>query len=208
MERRLHFICLNPTLTIWQHLPLAHSSSSTALPSGLNTSSPHSLLLPTFLLHPQFIRSPLLVCIFYNPPCLLPSVDFWKAIMQRVCTSVCVCECVCSRSMGTGLFGCQLQSALTCASNVVYCPNTSLEEHLRRPLKFKAIYHNLPPPLPPPPSVSHLPSLPSPSPYAVTYFLLLCSSFYSSASTIRPPSFPWIKIQMRLIGTALICWLQ
>lgn len=122
-----------------------------------------------------------------------------------ICVCLCVSVCVCSRSTGTGFFGCQLQSALTCASNVVYCPNISPEEHLRRPLKFKAIYHYLPPPPPPrSPCVSHHPSLPPPSPRAVTI-----SSFSSPPSSLILPSlsitpfcascFARIRTQMGLI---------
>lgn len=85
-----------------------------------------------------------------------------------------------SRSMETGLFRCQLQSALTCACNVVYCPNASPEEHLRRPLKFKAIYHHLPSSSSSPPCHNLL--LPQPS---------SCSA--------------QIKIQTGLIDTVLIC---
>lgn len=138
------------------------------------------------LLHPQFICSPpsrLDFLLRKLPPCLLPLADFWKA-------KVCMCVCVCCRSMGTGLFSCQLQSALTCASNVVYCPNTSLEEHLRRPLKFKAIYHYLPPP---PLDVSHHPSLPPP---LLPMHAVTISSFSSPPSSLTPLSPSITSIQL------------
>jgi len=190
VEKRQHFICLNSTLTIWQHLrlltprtPLYFSPPSPILPLDFSLlSSPLPPSPTVHLFTPAHLHSPAVKF----PPCLLPSAHFWRAIMQHVCTTVCVCVCVSCRSMGTGLFGCQLESGLTCASNVVYCPKTSPEEHLRCPLKFRAIYHHLPPPSPPHPPplcVSHHPSLPPPSPHAVTF-----SSFPCPPSSLIPPS--------------------
>lgn len=125
----------------------------------------------------------------------------------------CACTCAwCRRSMGTGFCGCQLQSALTCASNVVYCPNTSPEENLSRPLKFKAIYHPQPQPqphlrpLPSPPFPSRSPSLPSPLAPSSSPPCLRLSSSSSSVSVhhIHPFSLSWARIK---IQTGLICGL-
>lgn len=88
--------------------------------------------------------------------------------------------CALSRSMEMGLFCCQLQSALTCARNVVYCPNASPKEHLRRPLKFKAIYHH---PLPPPPP-PHM-CLPS-SPLSPASFSPPCHNLLLPFSSFQP----------------------
>lgn len=116
---------------------------------------------------------------FPPPPCSFsPSSSSWRALRPQYARTIpyvsvraCVRACAwCRRSMGTGLCGCQLQSALTCASNVVYCPNTSPEENLSRPLKFKAIYHPQPQP--------HLRPLP------------LCQSPSSPACLPPPPPPP------------------
>lgn len=130
-----------------------------------------------------------------------------------MCVCVCftsVCVCVCCRSTRTGLFGCQLQSALTCASNVVYCPNRSPEEHLRRPLKFKAIYHHLPPPPPPPqlpssltPSYSFSPNTLSLSPPSLLLLPVSLLSLHPSYCC-----FSRIKTQIGLMRRSLIFWLQ
>lgn len=155
MEWKKHFICLNPTLTIWRHLPLL---SLLFLPCTL----PTDLLLPVDLTpSSSFAHSWSVQSI--SPPLFSYRVAFFLKMffLELYCNmrgTLCVRVSVCSRSMGTGLFGCQLQSALTCASNAVYCPNTSPEEHLRRPLKFKAIYHYLPPP--PPLSLAVCPIIP------------------------------------------------
>lgn len=179
------------------HMAAPSPARFSFLPFTSPLRSPPSLVLPLDFTHSSSLPppppsptvhlfNPSHLCFSASklPPCLLPLADFLESHL-----AVCVCVCVCSRSMGTGLFGCQLQSALTCASNVVYCPNTSLEEHLRRPLKFKAIYHHLPPPPPPPPHriLSHHPSLPPPSLHAVTI-----SSFSSPPPSSLIPPFPSI----------------
>lgn len=106
----------------------------------------------------------------------------------------------CLRSMGTGFCGCQLQSALTCASNVVYCLNTSPEENLSRPLKFKAIYHPRPQPhlrslsCPPALPVSHHPSLPPPPPHPVS---ASPPPRLSPSITSMPSPSHWLELKFR-----------
>lgn len=172
-----------PNRTIWRHLgPAAHTpTAAPPSPSGLHSCSSAPLLLPSSpsptvaLIGGRCCAGPdQRKCPPLPPPCSSSSSSSsgWRALRpQRVCTipRACVRVCVwCRRSMGTGFCGCQLQSALTCASNVVYCPNASPEENVSRPLKFKAIYHPQPQPhlrpLPSPPAlpVSHHPSLPPP----------------------------------------------
>lgn len=184
MERRQHFICLNPTLTIWQHLPLLTPLPPLHFPLLLLCFSHWTLhSFVSLFFPPSSSVHPLSSVLFAKklPACLLP-----LALGKPSCS---VCVCVCCRSTGTGFFGCQLQSDLTCASNVVYCPNTSREEHLRRPLKFKAIYHHLPAL---PPRSLRLPSSLTSSSFSrcCHCLLLLFSSFHFCLHPSHPSTLP------------------
>lgn len=161
MRRRQHFICLNPRAPYGDTLappPLAlpppllrHSSALHSRSSTPPLPHPQLLSLATVAMQDQTRKSFLLLLLLLV--LLLPLLQvgelYGRSVRARFPVLACVFvrACVrCRRSMGTGLSGCQLQSGLTCASNVVYCPNTSPEENLSRPLKFKAIYHPHPQP--------------------------------------------------------------
>lgn len=163
--------------TPWPRRSHSHCRASSPLCTAhlLFDSSSASPTLVTVAMQDQTRKSFLLLLFVLLLPLRQVGELYGRSVRTIPCVSVCACLW-CRRSMGTGFCGCQLQSALTCASNVVYCPNTSPEENLSRPLKFKAIYHPHPQP--------HLRPLP------------LCQSPSAPACLLPPPPPPPLSLSI------------